>query len=156
MPIRLKFADDGRGVLYHCTGLITGRDFIEANRGIASAPERVKDCSYAVVDSTLINDFNISVQDIELMADQGRTASGAHPDIVPAVIAPSDPLYGVSRMWELMSGDTAWEKMVFRSKDEARAWLGEKVREKFKLDIKMDFDHKIRGPRKSLPHQNRT
>ena len=41
-----------------------------------------------------------------------------------AFIAPNDPAYGVSRMFSTLSDGLSIESEVFRTKDEAKKWLG--------------------------------
>jgi len=43
--------------------------------------------------------------------------------------------FGYSRMWEMLSGATKWERMVFREKNEAEEWLKKRVLEQFNIAI---------------------
>jgi hypothetical protein len=37
-------------------------------------------------------------------------------------------------MWELLVGATDWETMVFRKREDAKAWITQKVKEKYGID----------------------
>lgn len=41
-----------------------------------------------------------------------------------AIVAKSDLIFGLSRMWEILSEDTKLTKMVFRDIKDAKRWLG--------------------------------
>ena len=51
-------------------------------------------------------------------------ASRRDPDAKRAFVAPTDVLFGMARMSEIMLDDAAQQIAVFRTADEARAWLG--------------------------------
>jgi hypothetical protein len=63
-----------------------------------------------------------------------RTAAAAvNPDAIVAVVAETDLTYGLSRMWEIMCDEIDWEIRIFRSTEEARNWIMERVKERWNI-----------------------
>lgn len=38
------------------------------------------------------------------------------------------------KMWEMLSDEMNWETMVFRNREDAEAWIKERVKEKYGID----------------------
>ena len=47
-----------------------------------------------------------------------------------AHVATKDIAFGLCRMWEILSDETKWEIMVFRNREDAEAWIMQKVKDK--------------------------
>ena len=45
-----------------------------------------------------------------------------------------DLIYGLTRMWEVLSEGTNWETMASRNREDAEAWIKERVKEKYGID----------------------
>jgi hypothetical protein len=37
-------------------------------------------------------------------------------------------------MWEVLTNNTKWEKMVFRDRSDAEAWIRKRIEEKYGID----------------------
>jgi len=136
MPISIEGRQDGIGVIYHCHGDMTIDDFFQAGMGFLVNPEEIKKWRYTIVDLTQVDSMNISSDEIRSVVEQNkRIAAVAHPGVILAVAAPKDLGYGLSRMWEILMDQIGWETMTFRSRPEAEAWIRQRAREKFDLDI---------------------
>lgn len=62
-----------------------------------------------------------------------------NPDALVAVVAPNDLEFGLSRMWQILSDETPWEIRVFRGGEEARMWIRERAKERWKItDLTVD------------------
>ena len=136
MPLEIKYLDDGLGVLFIGEGIVTGKDIISSNNQIFSSEEKMKKNKYALIDYSKITQFEVSTSEVEIIASQDRKASEYIPDGVVAVVAKKDLVFGINRMWEIIVENTGlqWEIMVFRDRDDAEAWIKEKVKEKFGID----------------------
>jgi hypothetical protein len=62
-------------------------------------------------------------------------ASKISPDRLIAVVASSKLSFGYSRMWEMLSDATNWERIVFRVKSDAEEWLKKRTKEQFNIAI---------------------
>ncbi|MCC7053122.1 MAG: hypothetical protein IT355_07620 [Gemmatimonadaceae bacterium] len=93
-------------------------------------------------EALLVPDYDASVDDLvdlSAVTHMGVTSAGLHRLLAlyeeraetghqtrNAIIAPTDVLYGVSRMFQALHGDDKPDLLeVFRSRDDAIRWLGE-------------------------------
>ena len=136
MPLKIKYLDDGLGVLFIGEGIVTGKDIISSNNQIFSSEEKMKKNKYGLIDYSKITQFEVSTPEVEIIASQDKKASEYIPDGVVAVVAKKDLVFGINRMWEIIVENTGlqWEIMVFRDREYAEAWIKEKVKEKFGID----------------------
>ena len=81
MPIHIETANRGRGVTMTGSGVVTGADLIDANSQIY-AEERVDLQREQLFDMTGIERFDVSTEDLQIVAAQDRRAgirqSGSH------------------------------------------------------------------------------
>lgn len=133
MPIEMKYLDDGRGVIYIGEGIVTGEDIISANRQFFSSKEIMTKNVYGLIDYSDITKFEVSTSELETIASQNEKASEYLTDGMIAVVATNDLVFGISRMWEALVENTGlqWEIVVLRAKEDAEAWIQERVKEKF-------------------------
>ena len=139
MPIKVKYLDNGLGVLFIGEGIVTGDDIINANRKIFSSVEKMKKYKYGLIDYSRITQFNVSTSEVEIIASQDMKASLFITDGVLAITAEQDFEFGINRMWEITveSSGLPWETTVFRDRDAAKKWVKQKVKEKYNIDLTM-------------------
>ena len=139
MPIQVKYLDKGLGVLFIGAGVLTGEDIINSNKVTFYSEEKMKDYKYGLMDYSSISSLDATNAEIQTMISQQKEASKFIPDGVLAIVATKDIGFGLSRMWEMMaeSEDLQWESKVFRNREDAVAWIRERVRDKFGIvDLK--------------------
>jgi len=71
---------------------------------------------------------------IERIAVVSKNAAAVNPDIVIATVADQDIMYGLSRMAQTLRDRTDLENDVFRNRQDAEAWIRERVKEKYGID----------------------
>ena len=138
MPVTLANLDNGLGVLFACTGIVSGGEFIEVNsRVTASAKERKMPTRYCIIDYSKADKVMLTSSDIEVITSQDKTLAKYFPDFIVAIVAVKDFEYGISRMWEtfIELHDLLWETMVFKGKGDAEAWIKQRMKEKFDQDV---------------------
>jgi len=136
MPIDIKFLHDGVGILYHCHGTVTGKDFMEANKRTLSFKEHLKQVRYGLIDKTEVDDIHMTDSEmVTIMAQNKRIASLVPPGAIVAVITENDFELGLSRIWESFIEHTGWETMTFRARWQAESWLKEKVKANSGIDL---------------------
>ncbi len=107
---------------------VTGHDTVLVNKArieqIVSDPDW--ESGYDVlVDFRGTYRFDLSVPDIEELAALHESLGEAIGNGMLAVVAPSDVVYGVSRMWETVTeSHTFMTTNIFRTMREAEEWLG--------------------------------
>jgi len=136
MPIEIEGRQDGLGVIYKCTGVLTIDDFFQAGLGFLAHPEEIKKWRYCIIDLTRVDVMNISSDDIRAVVEQNkRIAAIAPPGAILAVASPKDLGFGLARVWEVLVEEIGWETMTLRSRPEADRWIQERAKQKFDLDI---------------------
>jgi hypothetical protein len=136
MPISIEGRQDGAGVIYHCHGDMTIDDFFQAGIGFLAFPDGVKKWRYAIIDLTSVGAMKINSDDIRTVVEQNkRIAAIAHPGPLLAVASPKDLGFGLARIWEVLMEQIGWETMTFRSRPEAEAWIRQRAKQKFDLDV---------------------
>ena len=136
VPGRIEGRQDGAGVIYHCHGDMTIDDFFQAGIGFLAFPDKIKKWRYAIIDLTSVGAMKINSDDIRTVVEQNkRIAALAIPGAILAVASPKDPGFGLARIWEVLMEQIGWETMTFRSRSEADAWIRQRAKQKFDLDI---------------------
>jgi len=135
MSVEVQFADNGRGVLLVCAGLVTGQELIDANRKVFSSEERLKRIRYAVVDQTGTESVDLTFTDLKKIEEENRRFAPFNPGLVVALVVDKPLPLTLSRVWDARTRDVSWEKRLFGRKDEAFAWLKEKMRDRFGMEV---------------------
>ncbi len=139
MPINVRFAHGGLGVVYECTGALTGRDFVQANRRLLAAADRLGGLRYGLVDLTSVDAIRISAAESRMIAAQDLKIAGAVPrGIAVAVVAALREAYDMAHLWQVSSQRTGWATMRVRTRDEARSWISLEMRRRFDIDLEND------------------
>ena len=141
MTIRVEYLDNGIGILYIGTDIVTGDDIINSNKEVFSSEDKIKKYKYGLIDYRNINQFNVSNTEIEIIVSQEKEASKYIVDPILAVVAMKDLEFGLSRMWETMvelSG-IEWETKIFREREKAEIWIKDKIRKKYNVEITFAF-----------------
>lgn len=145
MPIVIEGRQNGVGVIYNCRGAVTIDDFLKAGIGFLAFPKAIKKWRYCIIDLTSVEAMQIDSKEIRTIVEQNkRIAAFALPGALLAVAAPKDLGYGIAREWEALVEQVGWETMTFRSRSEAEAWIKERARQKFGLDLS-DTARDIKG-----------
>ena len=135
MPIEITDCDGGLGNLIVCTGIITDEECIETyHKHLTQEKDKFKKYKYSLIDHTAATEIQISNDTILQVAELSGEASIVNPGAIVAHIANQDIMFGLARMWEVLTDVTPWETMVFRTKEEAMDWIRETIRNKFGLD----------------------
>ncbi len=136
MPIEFQFLHDGVGILYHCHGTVTGKDFIEANKQILNFKEHLVRVRYGLIDETAIDDIHMTESEmVTITAQNKKIASLIPPGAIVAVLAQNDFDLGFAHIWESFIEHTGWETMRFRARWQAESWIKEKVKANSGIDI---------------------
>ena len=139
MPIDIKILHNGMGIQYLCHGMVTGKDFIDANSQLLTWNDRLGQARYGLVDETEIGQIQISESELLTIAAQNKKiAAIVPPGAVVAVIAQDDIALGLARLWQSFIEHTGWETMTFRLRWKAESWIIEKIKANFGIDLFFD------------------
>jgi hypothetical protein len=140
MPIEIRDVDGSLGNLITATGFLSQSEYVEAIRQhLTQDGEKFRGYSFSLSDYNGITGADVPTRAIESVASMCKRAADLNPDAVVAVVAERDLEYGLSRMWEVLCDDVAWEIRVFRRSEEARNWIMERVKDRWNItDLTFD------------------
>ena len=125
----------GTYILRKGSGVVTGADLIEGSRMVPDLLARYNRVNHALVDFTEVSRFEVSTREINELSVHDKKFQELLPSLFMAIVAPEDMEFGMSRMYELLTTVPGWTVQVFRTLDEAIAWLASAV-----PDLKTDLD----------------
>lgn len=122
LPARVS-VDPGRNAV---TLELVGRlSVAEATAALAEigADERLRQAPTGLVDATALAGIDLEARDVRQLAFLASQADQLWTGGRWAIVAPSDLIYGMARMYQLIRSEAPYELGVFRSTAEARRWL---------------------------------
>jgi hypothetical protein len=141
MPITIKDSDDGIGSILTSWGIVKENDIFDAikkDRELNKfSPNKHK---YHISDHTTAEEIEFTSRGVKLLTEVCKAAAQVNPKLIAAVVAENDFIYGLSRMWQLLSDETDWEIKVFRNRKDAENWVRQRVKEKHGIDG-LTFQH---------------
>jgi hypothetical protein len=127
MPIQIKYIEGGLGVEFIGSDVVTGTDIIEANKEIYSN-ENFSRQRYQIVDRTNCAEFQVSNEEIRIIAEQDKAAAKTNPNIIIALISKTDLQYGISRVYSALVGDNGFLTEIFRDRKNAEEWIEKQLK----------------------------
>lgn len=124
MPVKLEYTDDG-GAIVTGTGTIRASEVSSVNKRLYAARDAILALRYQIVDLTDVQEFDIVADEVRALAMEDTNAARINPDMVTAVVGNEDIAFGLLRMWEMNLDESAFRTSVFRSREEAEAWVQE-------------------------------
>ena len=128
MPALNEFVENGRGVVFHGAGELTGREVIEVKEQLAADEERVRPLEFALVLLVEVRAFSITTEEVRAVAAIDHRIARLAPHLTVGIVAPRDHDFGVARMWEVLADVPGWTTQVFRERGEAEAWIQSSLR----------------------------
>lgn len=129
MPVSIKIADSGLGVVLIARGDLFIQDVLDANHDFFNQyAQEFLSCRYWLADYSQVEDTDADYTRIHQLADLHVKMSKLNPQLIVAVYGPQDFIFGMARMWEMLAEATGWQTAVFRSAEEAKAWIGSYVK----------------------------
>ena len=126
MPIEIKCLQGGTGIEMIGTGVVTGMEIYNGNLAIYSS-DTLSSHKYQIVNLANVEKVQVSREEAVKLANQDIEASRTNPNIVIAVVADLNHVFGLARMWEALANKSGFETMVFRKREEALAWVNKVV-----------------------------
>jgi hypothetical protein len=125
VPYTIRQLEDGKGVLSYGSGKVTFAEIERAKQELARSPDLTSPKSYLIIDLADTTDLDLSGAEIQATAESTIRLFPTlfSPDAKAAVIAPTDMLFGLSRMWEVFVEKSRLQVQVFRSRADAEQWV---------------------------------
>ena len=134
MSVEISELDDGLGCLIKVDGEMNSEVFFSAILARLSLPtEEYSKYIYFILDysSLVIPDLNLST--INNIAQQSIAISESNSDVVVAITASDDMIFGIANIWKMLTNDCGWEISIYRSRKEADKWLHRVMDNKYDL-----------------------
>ena len=128
MPVKIKYIDDGLGVELIASGIVTGKDIIEANKEIYTQ-EKLHRFRYKIIDRTSCTDYQVTPSEIQVIANHDKEASIINPKMLVALISSTDLQYGMSRMYQAYTDDAGFTSKLFKDRKSAIDWIEEQLKD---------------------------
>jgi hypothetical protein len=123
MSASTEFVENGRGVIFHGVGELTGQEVIAVKQKLAADEEGVRLLEFALVLLVGVRTFDITADEVRMVAAIDHRLARLVPHLKVGVVAPRDHDFGMARMWEVIANVPGWTKSVFRDRVEAEAWI---------------------------------
>ena len=114
------------GIMVNCTGGLTGNEIINAYRSICMAIEGLEVAPYIIWN--LSSAADISDCRFEALTQLEALLSAHHAGMITALVAETDLVYGLCRMWPAHIDHLPHESKVFRSMTNAGRWIQNRLR----------------------------
>jgi hypothetical protein len=138
MPLEFHILHGGMGRRWIVRGALRGKELIARNESILSS-KSYEGVRWLIIDERAITSLDLTPEQVRTIKQQDDRLARVLPELVTAVIVPSDLVYGMTRMWEMLTERPGWSVQAFRSEAEADAWLREEVRRKFGMELPEDL-----------------
>ncbi len=123
MPLKYKIIPELKIVYVRGTEKVTTDDIMTEGARMFAENEWANGFNI-LCDYREITDFNLKTEDIEKIVDQDKNNELLFDKSKCAIVAGSDLIFGISRMWEILSEDNKIMTMIFRNIEDALKWLG--------------------------------
>ena len=123
-----EFIDQGRGIQFTGSGHLTGDEMIASKHVLLADEPKLAQVRFAIVSLADVTQFEISTKEVHDLAALDKKIGGITPVVAVVVIAPRTHDFGMARMWETILDVPGWTSSVVRTRQEADAWLAERIR----------------------------
>ena len=123
MPMTYRIDSRRRLVLTHATGVLTDDDVIAHKERLLRDPEFRSDMA-ELSDVRAIERLAVTATGVAAMVAHDTNHAGAWRGHRLALVVTSDVAFGMARMYQSLGDDGQGSVGVFRTMEEAEAWLG--------------------------------
>ena len=135
MSIEIRDLNNGLGNIIIGRGIVKEEELFDVlQKHLTQDKDKFKKYKYSLIDFMEATKLEASNQIVEQIAEICQSSSIVNPEAIVAVSANQDFIFGIARMWEILSDGTNWETMVFRNRKEAETCIREKAKKKYGID----------------------
>lgn len=139
MPIKVTDTDGGCGNILRAWGSLSEQEVVKAHEDHFGQPsEKFGLYRYGLSDFSDVVSIEISSDAVRGISQMCVNAARENPDSTVAIVGSRDLVFGLARMLEALAQDAPWEISVFRTRSSAVAWIRERMRERFGMDVLKD------------------
>ena len=131
MPYKLKFENDGTGVVAIWSGTVTAGDMVAMNETIYSK-EHLPFLRYQLMDFSRADCIKANPSDVHKVASQDREASIQNPNMLNAIVGSESFFDGWESFYKIyadfLAGAFGFQSNVFQDIEAARTWIDNTLR----------------------------
>lgn len=126
MTITINYRDLGKGIEIVASGTVTGSEIIAEHEEIYNTVNLLRQ-RYQIIDRTNCTEYIVSDAEVKKIAEIDNKASKTNPNIVIAIVAPTDLQFGISRAWQAYVEESGFLTKIFRDRESAEKWVLENI-----------------------------
>lgn len=124
MSIQVNILENGEGIEILATGIVYGREIIQAHKEIYDE-KHLKSQRYHIIDKSKCIEYDVTANEIEIIAELDEKASTVNPNIIIAVIESESLQYSLTSVWQAYVKKYIFKTSVFASRELAINWVSE-------------------------------
>jgi hypothetical protein len=126
MPVRIEFTKDGMGVVLYHEDVVTGDELFNTISSVYN-DDKYLTLKYWIGDRTGCTEFLPDANYFKKIAELNKKESLRNPEMLLALIAPTDLQFGMSRMFEVFADESLFRTKVFRDRNTAEKWIRQEL-----------------------------
>lgn len=123
MPLQYRIFPDLKIAYVKGEGKVTADEIITQGARMFAEKEWFNGFS-VLCDYREIDVFDLETEDIDGIVNQDKINERLFDQSKCAIVSGSNVVFGISRMWEILSENNRIETMVYRDIEDALRWLG--------------------------------
>ena len=124
MTVKVNILENGEGVEIVATGMVSGREIIQAQEQIYDEKYLAKQ-RYHIIDKSKCTEFDVTVNDIMSISKFDKKASAINPNIIIAIVESESLRFSLSNLWQAKVNDFISKTKSFVNRHEAMIWINE-------------------------------
>ncbi len=120
MPVTYRIDRERRRAVGSAIGTVSAQEFLDQQAAMALDPDFEPDFDQ-LYDLRKMKNFGGAANNVSALAVASPFATGSRR----ALVASSDVIFGLARMFQTLSDESGGEIQIFRDMDAAEAWLEE-------------------------------
>jgi hypothetical protein len=116
--------NNGRGMLFIGEGVISGEELIRQTEKSYDS-EALNRLQYQIIDLRDVHRMDITADQMRKLAELDCKAAERSSGTKIAIVASHDLTFGLSRIYSAYAQSPNLQARIFRTMNEARAWIGE-------------------------------
>jgi hypothetical protein len=107
------------------SGIVTDQQFLDAIDTLDKDINNGIIVKKALIDYSAVTKLDISTDAIQRHSVKSKNIAALIPELHTAIVAGTEYVFGMARMWETYASITGWTIQVFRDLESAESWLDE-------------------------------
>jgi len=127
MPYKIDYLEDEGGVITTYWGELTDAEFVECTEAKFVSLDDHSHYRFSISDFSAVTTLSVSPDALKSNAHMSGYALDTIQNGYMAVVVNKDLIYGISRMWKANTGNLDDRIGIFRTREEADAWIETKL-----------------------------